>query len=230
MKWKLARLTKRYITALRRHLKEAPEASLNAARLLGREAVSLGLETLEMAGIHREAIRGLGEGIGTEGTKRADLFFTEAITPIEKTHRASIQDAERLDRLKERLSRRTADLAASNLSLQEGIGERKAMEEILKKRREHSARLLKESMGLQRHLQDLTRKILVAQEGKRKEISHKLHNEIAQILLGVNVRLLALKKEAMDNAKGLQKEIGVTQRLVEASMRSIERFTREFGK
>ena len=78
-------------------------------------------------------------------------------------------------------------------------------------------------------MQHLTHRILSAQEDKRKKISHDLQDEIAQTLLGINVRLLTLKKAAGRNAKGLKKEIASTQRLVDKSVKTIERFAREFG-
>jgi signal transduction histidine kinase len=86
---------------------------------------------------------------------------------------------------------------------------------------------LEESRRLQAHLQHLTHQILSAQEDKRKKISHDLQDEIAQTLLGINVRLLTLKKEAALNTEGFKKEIASTQRLVDKSVRSIKRFARE---
>jgi signal transduction histidine kinase len=78
-------------------------------------------------------------------------------------------------------------------------------------------------------LQCLTHQILSAQEDKRKKISRDLHDEIAQTLLGINVRLLTLKREAAINACGLKKEIASTQQLVDNSVKEIQRFAREFG-
>ena len=83
---------------------------------------------------------------------------------------------------------------------------------------------------MQRHLRDLTQQILIAQEDKRKKLSHDLQDEIAQTLLGINVRLMALKKEAALNAKGFKKEIAGTQRLADKAKQSINRFAREIGK
>jgi signal transduction histidine kinase len=103
------------------------------------------------------------------------------------------------------------------------------VEQALKKSGEHSRKLLKESRRLQKHLQRLTHQLLLAQEDKRKKISRDLHDEIAQTLLGINVRLLTLKKEAAIDAGGLKKEIASTQRLVDKSVKSIKRFAREFG-
>ena len=82
---------------------------------------------------------------------------------------------------------------------------------------------------MQKHLRRLTHRILSAQEDKRKQISRDLQDEIAQTLLGINVRLLTLKKEAAIDANGLEKEIASTQRFVDKSVKSIKRFARKFG-
>ncbi len=77
----------------------------------------------------------------------------------------------------------------------------------------------------------MTHRVLASQEEDRKKISLELQNEIAQTLLGINVRLLTLKQEARNNSKGLKKEIAKTQRLVLGSSRSVRqvagRFMRE---
>ena len=134
-----------------------------------------------------------------------------------------------MSQLNKTLGRRTVDLAASNRSLKQGIVRRKTVEQALKKSGEHYKKLLKESRRLQKHLRHLTHQILSAQEDKRKKISHDLQDEIAQTLLGINVRLLTLKKEATVNTEGLKKEIASTQRLVDKSVKTIKRFAREFG-
>ena len=90
-------------------------------------------------------------------------------------------------------------LAASNRSLKQGIAQRKTVEAALKKSGEHYKALLEESLALQEHLRHLTHQILSAQEEERKKISHDLQDEIAQTLLGINVRLLTLKKAAKGN-------------------------------
>jgi len=159
-----------------------------------------------------------------------EIFFTEAITPIEDTHHAALKTNARLNQMNQRLDRRTGDLAAANRSLKQSIVRRKSAEEALKKSGGNAKKLLEESHGLQKHLQHLTHQILSAQEDKRKKISHDLQDEIAQTLLGINVRLLTLRQEAAVNAEGLQKEIASTRRLVDKSMKSIQRFAREFGK
>src|SRR5437870_13788522 len=90
--------------------------------------------------------------------------------------------------------------------------------------------LLEESHHLQKHLRRLTHRILTAQEDRRKKISRDLQDEIAQTLLGINVRLLTLKKEAAVNAKGSKKDIASTQRVADKAKRSIKPFARETCK
>jgi len=230
MKRKLTALSRRYVTALRKHLKQGPRASLQSAHDLGCQAAALDLETLDVARLHDGALATLEVSNSRDGLiKRAEIFFVEAITPIEETHRAALKANVRLSRLNQTLGRRTVDLAASHRSLKQGIVRRKTVEQALKKSVEHSRKLLKESRDLQKHLQRLTHQILSAQENKRKRISRDLHDEIAQTLLGINVRLLTLKKEAANDASGLKKEIASTQQLVDKSVKSIKRFAREFG-
>jgi signal transduction histidine kinase len=231
MKRKLSALSGRYLTALRAHLKQHRPASLEPARKLGREAVAIGLETLDVARIHEQAVAALEASGSRDGIiGRTGIFFTEAITPIERTHRAAVKAGVRLNRLNKTLAQRTMNLAASNRSLKQGVARRKAMQATLKKSAAHYKELLKESLAMQKHLQQLTHRILSAQEGKRKKISQELQNEIAQTLLGIHVRLLTLEKRVGCDDKGVQKEIASTQRLVNLSVNSIERFAREYGK
>ena len=70
---------------------------------------------------------------------------------------------------------------------------------------------------------------MVAQEDERKNISRELQDEIAQTLLGINVRLLSLKAHAKSNSKGFKDEITKTQQLVMKSAQSVRRVAREIG-
>src|SRR5438132_765092 len=120
MKLTWRRLSQRYGEALRRHLKQDPATSLRSAGGWGRQAVARGVETLDVARMHAAALAMLeisGNRNGIE--KRAEKFFAEAIIPIENTHEAARKSRGRLGRLKERLDRRTVELAVSNRSLQE---------------------------------------------------------------------------------------------------------------
>jgi two-component system sensor histidine kinase DegS len=230
MKQKLIGLSQQYVTALRKHLKQGPRAGLQPALALGRRAVVLGLETLELARIHEQAITTLELTWSKNGfLRRAEIFFAEALTPIVETHRAARQSKIQLNRLNDTLGRRTVELAATNRLLQRGIVRRKSVEAALKISGEHYARLLKNSLQLQEGLRQLTHQVLAAQENERKKISRELQDEIAQTLLGINVRLLTLKQEARSNTKGLKNEIASTQRLVLKSAKSVRRAARQFG-
>jgi signal transduction histidine kinase len=129
-----------------------------------------------------------------------------------------------LSQLSRRLNRRAVDLAASNGSLKQGIIQRQTAEAELRKNGKDSAKLLRESHQLQEHLRHLTHGILSAQEAERTKISRELQDEVAQTLLGINVRLLTLKHAANGNPANLKKEVTNTQRLVQESLRSINRF------
>ncbi len=230
MKQKLIGLSQQYVTALQKHLRQGPRAHLQPALALGRRAVVLGLETLELARVHEQAIATLELSRSKNGfLRRAEIFFAEALIPIVETHRAARQSKIQLNRLNDTLGRRTVELAATNRLLQRGIVRRKNVEAALKISGEHYARLLKNSLQLQEGLRQLTHQVLAAQEDERKKISRELQDEIAQTLLGINVRLLTLKQEAQSNTRGLKNEIASTQRLVLKSAKSVRRAARQFG-
>ena len=234
MKRQWLALSRRYRAALQKHLHAGLKSDVRPAHRLGQQAVTLGLETLDMARIHKTALHeGIRAGQSAAARDRivesAAIFFTEAIIPIEKTHRAGLKAAAHLHRKNKALNQRTAQLAAANRHLRQGIVQRKAAEKILKTREQHYAKLLEESHHLQRHLQKLTHRILSAQEKERTKISRELQDEIAQTLLGINVRLLTVKKGAAACTEDLAKEIASTQRLVEKSVKTVNRFARGFG-
>ena len=104
---------------------------------------------------------------------------------------------------------------------------RKQVEVALQKSERHHILLLTQSRQMQEHLRHLTHKILTAQEDERREISRELHDEIAQTLTGINVRLANLKREAVLSSKGLKGKIAGTQRLVQKSVKIVHRFARK---
>jgi signal transduction histidine kinase len=232
MKRKLTRLSRRYVAALRKHLQQGPRTSLQPARALGRQAMAGGLETLDLARIHERALIALVLPSSSPGTReamvrRAGIFFAEAITPIEKTHRTAREASSHFSQLNQTLRRRSADLAVSNRQLKKEIVQRKGVEKSLRKSEQHYGRLLEQSRDMQEQLRHLSRQLLTAQEEERKKISRELHDEIAQTLTSINVQLAALKADATVNVKDLQKKIARTQRLVEKSVDIVHRFARE---
>ena len=231
MNAKQIRWSDRYQVALQKHLKQGLGSSLRSALGLGRQAVALGLETLDVVRTHEGGLATLGASAHREKIlARANAFFKEAVIPIESTHRAALMANRQMKKLTAALNSRTSGLIASKQSLKRGIAERKDAEEALKKSGEHYATLLQESRHLQEHLRRLTHRIISAREHERKRVSHELHDEIAQTLLGINVRLLTLKTGASVNAHGLTKEVASTQRLVGNSARLMARYTHELGR
>jgi signal transduction histidine kinase len=230
MKQNLNRLSQEYVATLEKHLKQGPRASLLPALNLGRQAVALGLETLDLARMHEGALVIL-ELSNTKNafTKLAGIFFTEANTAIEETHRAARQTRKELGRLMTTLGLRTEELAVSHHKLQQGAVRRKVMEKDFAKRGRHHQKSLEESLDLQKRLRQLTHQVLSAQEDERKKISRELQDEIAQTLLGINVRLLSLKQEARNNTNGFKNTIANTQRLVANSARSVRQVGRKIG-
>jgi signal transduction histidine kinase len=232
MKPNLLNLAHRYQATLRKHLKQGRSASLESARGLGSEALAAGLQTLDLAKLHEqtlvsELLPGYPVRKRIALIKQAGKFFAVAILPIEKLHRSAQEATAHLKKIVESLSRRTVELAASNLELNVEIAQRKAVEAALKKSKRHYSELLAQSDRMQEQLRQLSRQILSAQEDERKKISRELHDVIAQTLTGINIRLAALKKEASLNTKGLERSIARTQKLVEKSVDIVHRFARE---
>ena len=232
MKRKSTGLLRQYQAALRKHLKRSRPPSLRPAQGLGLQAMSIGLETLDLARIHEQALiklvlPGYSSGNREAMVRRAGTFFAEAIIPIEKTHRIAQETNVQMARLNQRLLRRSAELTASNRQLKQEIAQRKVAEQALRKSEQHYGQLLEQSRQMQEQLRLLSRQLLSAQEDERKKISRELHDVIAQTLTTINVRLASLKKEAALNTKGLERSIARTQQLVEHSVNVIHRFARE---
>lgn len=194
---------------------------------LGRQAVALGLETLELARIHEESLAILELSDIKNGV--TEIIFAEANTPIQKIQRPSRQAEVDLDRLENMLLQRTEELSDTKRQLQRSILQRKSAKAAIKKRGEHGDRQLKESLQLQDELRQVTQRLLASQEDERTKTSRELQDEIIQTLVGINVRLFSLKQEARSNPQGIKNKIAVTQQLVEGSVRSIRRIARKYS-
>lgn len=231
MKKTTIKFTQRYVAGLRRHLKPGIRENLQPASKLGSEAAALGVDPLELARIHEEALAAQNTSEPRISRReKAGRYFDEALIPIVETHRAARQSKADLKRLGDSLTKRKAELAVSNRQLQRGILRRKSVEAALRKSGVRYGRLLKDSLQLQEGLRRLTHKVLAAQEEERRKISQELQNEIGQTLLGINLRLLTLRKEAKVNTAGLKNEIASMQRLVAKSVKSVRQVARKFRK
>jgi len=148
--------------------------------------------------------------------------------PVTKSPTPTLPGLEREnDRLKVRLTAGEGRFDALLDQFRSESTKRRELEASLKKSEEHHLQLLSQSRQMQEHLRHLTRKILTAQEDERRVISRELHDEIAQTLTGINVRLANLKREAVVNTKGLKGKIAGTQRLVQKSVKIVHRFARK---
>jgi len=232
MSGKLTRLSQQYQAALRKHLTQSPPASLQSAQSLGRRAITLELETLDLVRIHERTLLKLvlpSASPTTRGAmfRRAGTFFAGVIAPIEEHHRTARETNIQLEQLTQSLYQRSMDLAASNQQLKAETEQRRLAEESLRKSEQHYGQLLEQSRHMQEQLRLLSRQLLSAQEEERKKISRELHDVIAQTLTSINVRLTALRKEATLNTKGIERNIIRTQQLVEHSVNIVHRFARE---
>lgn len=212
MKQKLIRLSRRYLVALHKYLLPGSRAGSQSALQLGRQAVALGLETLGLLRIHEQAVAKLELASSKNGfIKKAEIFFAEALIPIVETHRTA----------------RQAQVDSKKLT--DPLGRRTVMEDASVEWGQHHQQALDESLALQKRLRQLTHRVIVEQENERKKISLELQDEIAQTLLGINVRLLSLKQQARNSAKGFKHEITSTRRLVVESAKSVRRVARKIG-
>ena len=223
-----------YLAALRSYLQQGTPSDTRAAHDLGSQALASGLDTLDLARIHDQTLLTLlaesPSSVPPEDlTRRTDVFFTEAIMPIEGTHRLALEAATDMQQASSSLERRTLDLADSRRVLREQIAGRRIAEDALRINEDASSQLLKDSRMLEEHLQGMARKVLSANEAERRKMSLQLNDEIVQSLLAINLRMLALKKEVADNHADLTREIAVTQRLVEDSAQIIRHLADEFS-
>jgi signal transduction histidine kinase len=146
-----------------------------------------------------------------EMSERIEVFFSMAMSPI-----------------LEALSQRMLELAAANRLLRRSVRRGMNTEADLKKRGKRSVKLLKESLQLQESLRQLAHRTLLAQEDERWKISHELQDEIAQILLGINVRLLALRLKGGGQTTEIENDIASAQQLVLKSAASVRRIAHKF--
>jgi signal transduction histidine kinase len=229
---KLPAFARSYLAALRKHVKDDAASVPIAAKALGLRAVEVGLETLDLAKIHEEALIAVvspDEPASARGKKvrLAGQFFAEAITPIELTHRGAREANVHLKVMVEELVQRTNELTDSNQALLNEISQRKALEESLRNSEQASRQLLEKSCVLQEELRLLSRRLLSVQEEERKRISRELHDLIAQTLTGINLQLAMLKSKAISDTKEFYEKLELTRQLVEKSVDAVHRFARD---
>lgn len=123
--------------------------------------------------------------------------------------------------------RRIELLSATNRKMEREIAHRRTVERRLKRSEEHQRNLLESSRRMQQQMRSLSHQILQTQEEERKQISRELHDQISQVLVGINIQLETLRQKADRKADGLGGEIARTQRLVQKSVGIVHQFARE---
>jgi two-component system sensor histidine kinase DegS len=232
MKKKTPELSQRYLAALRAHLSTRRPSGAAVARGLGRDVMTSGFDTLDLARMHEQALVALASSHDLANARngmirRTGNFFTEALIPVEKVHRATRESFQQLQQRAETQRRHTAALVEGNRQLKREVGRRKAGEEAVKKGKEHYHRLFAQSQFMQKKLRHLARQILSAHEDERRRISRELHDVVVQTLVGINVQLAALGNAASLGNPALKAKIARTQRLVEKSVNAVHQFARE---
>jgi hypothetical protein len=194
--------------------------------------VGFGLETLDLAAIHHRALSILESAGGTPRelaarTKVAGDFFAAALLPIEATHQTALEAGSSLKRLNTELAQIASELIDSNRELEQTTMQRRMAEQALTTNEKQSFILLEEARRSCLSTREMVRKMLGANEEGRKALSLQLQGGIAQELLGIHIRLLALQGEVSAKSEDLKKEIDFTQRLVQKSVNVIKRILRD---
>lgn len=223
-------LAGRYLRTLRKFATTKREADLEQAYALGRKAMSLKFGVLDMARIHQAALASLlakpTDGKRKKLLEAAEVFFLEALSPFEVTHRGFNEANRRLQRLIAEKEKRNHDLAVINDRLTAEIRRRKLTEKALRQSEQHYRRLFDDARAMEEGLRDLSNKVLDVQEDERKRISRELHDETGQALTAISVTLASLGRNEQISGIG-QQRLHEAQDLLRSTMETIHNFARE---
>jgi signal transduction histidine kinase len=220
-----------YQEALRLHLGQKSKPDPQVIKQIGREAFAGRIPMLNLAKLHErllvtEILPGGSTRKQTALIRHAGIFFAAMIAESGVDIEGA-RDAARLRKSIESLSLRTVQLAAANRHLGLEISRRKKVENALRRSELKLSKSLEKSEELKEQARGISRKILAAQEDERKKISRDLHDVIAQALIGISVRLAALKTEAGIDTRKLARNITLTQKMVTKSAAVVQQFVRE---
>jgi len=171
----MIKFSRRYSSALGKHLALKPRASLRPAEGLGHEALAVGLDTLDRIGIHERALitllsTGPRSRASSGTTRRAASFLVATLTPIENAHRAALKSDGKLSRVSATMRRRTVELAATPRLLKCAIGRRKAAQEALATSKQRYRELMEQCRTSREHLRRLSHEFHTARDGERRRV------------------------------------------------------------
>lgn len=185
-----------YASALRDYLQRPDEENLEQAYELGRAAMSAGLGVFDIIRLHHQA---LGDGVLARASGGAEPRFLPALETF----------------LLEVLS----PFEAAHRGFRTALERMEQLNHQLNDRNETLA-------ATNAQLQELSARVLTAQEEERKRISRELHDEIGQALTAVNVTVAMLKRQAGDDA-AFQRKVAEAEQLLAQSMETVHCFARE---
>ena len=129
---------------------------------------TIGLETLDLAKIHEQALVALMSPSRSLRSQRRDdqtvrrLFSSRPSTPDrEDSSDAAMEANVRLGQLNKNARSKAGELAATNRQLKKEILQRGAVEKALKESEQHYSLLLKQSHHMEEQLRRLSRQILL---------------------------------------------------------------------
>ncbi|MFQ3225649.1 MAG: two-component system sensor histidine kinase DegS [Lentimonas sp.] len=196
----------RYKEALGCHVKSPPPSpyTLRRASKLGHAAADTDIKVLDLVRIHEEAIAALGwsSELTKESQSKSSLtapgsFLIKALKAFEEKQQLLLQN----------------------------LGDpHQACKDKRTEITRYYSELLKEATIPDLQSKKLAHQILMAHEEERKQISRELHDELAQILSGINVRLALIKQASVLNDRNLAKNILKTQKMVEKSVDMVHSF------
>ncbi len=123
--------------------------------------------------------------------------------------------------------RRLAAMTASNEKLRKEIVRRQAVEQALKRSERGAQELLRQSRLLQGKLRQVSHQTINAQEELRKEISRELHDEVSQLLVGINVHLTVFTEAVAVDPLGIRRRVVPLRQKVAGAIRKVHAFSRE---
>ena len=154
----------------------------------------------------------------------ANIHASPGLTPdAKKCCHLAISDITAIKKA-EASERELKQVTDINEKLQQEILQRRAVEKSLRTGEQHLKHLLEQSQALRTQLQQLSHKVLTAQEEERKNLSRELHDVVSQALTSINLALGNLQTEAKLKPEEVSQTITETRALIEDSIEQVHQF------